>query len=84
MLQDNHNVVDLTAFNTDGFDVSGRNVWIHDCTVWNQGRNEKVNINKKKYFFDRKRDLNPKFSPDFLFSRILIFSSVLSVKKLHF
>ena len=39
-LQDNHNVIDLTAFNTDGFDVSGRNVWIHDCTVWNQGRTE--------------------------------------------
>ena len=26
----------MTAFNTDGFDVTGRNVWIHDCTVWNQ------------------------------------------------
>ena len=39
-LQDNHNVIDLTAFNTDGFDVSGKNVWIHDCTVWNQERNE--------------------------------------------
>ena len=38
--KDNHNVVDLTAFNTDGFDVSGRNVWIHDCTVWNQVSNQ--------------------------------------------
>ena len=38
--QDNHNVIDMTAFNTDGFDVSGRNVWIHDCTVWNQGSNQ--------------------------------------------
>ena len=26
----------MTAFNTDGFDVSGKNVWIHDCDVWNQ------------------------------------------------
>ena len=26
----------MTAFNTDGFDVSGRNVWIHDCNVWDQ------------------------------------------------
>eukprot|EP00729_Bicosta_minor_P008800 gene8800-34626_t len=24
------------AFNTDGFDVSGKNIHIHDCTVWNQ------------------------------------------------
>ena len=34
--QDHHNIIDLTAFNTDGFDVSGRNVWIHDCSVWAQ------------------------------------------------
>ena len=26
----NHDVHDLSAFNTDGFDVSGNNVWIHD------------------------------------------------------
>ena len=36
--EDGHGVVDITAFNTDGFDVTGRNVWIHDCTVWNQGK----------------------------------------------
>ena len=29
-------MIDITAFNTDGFDVTGRNVWIHDCVVWNQ------------------------------------------------
>ena len=34
--QDNHNIIDITAFNTDGFDVTGKNVWIHDCTVWDQ------------------------------------------------
>ena len=28
-----HDVVELSAFNTDGFDVTGRNVWIHDCEV---------------------------------------------------
>ena len=28
--------VDLTAFNTDGFDVSGNGIHIHDCSVWNQ------------------------------------------------
>ena len=33
---DHHGIVDITAFNTDGFDVTGRNVWIHDCVVWNQ------------------------------------------------
>jgi len=33
---DSHSTIDLTAFNTDGFDVTGTNVWIHDCTVWNQ------------------------------------------------
>jgi len=33
---DEHDIIDLTAFNTDGFDVSGNNVWIHDCSVWNQ------------------------------------------------
>ncbi len=33
---DEHDIYDLTAFNTDGFDVTGRNVWIHDCNVWNE------------------------------------------------
>lgn len=34
--EDSHSDVDLTAFNTDGFDVSGTNIHIHDCSVWNQ------------------------------------------------
>jgi polygalacturonase len=34
--QPDHDLYDLSAFNTDGFDVTGRNVWIHDCSVWNQ------------------------------------------------
>lgn len=33
---ENHTLVDMTAFNTDGFDVTGRNVWIHDCKIWCQ------------------------------------------------
>ena len=33
---DSHSVIDLTAFNTDGFDVSGTDIHIHDCAVWNQ------------------------------------------------
>ena len=38
-LQHHHHtwqIIDMTAFNTDGFDVSGKNVWIHDCQIWNQ------------------------------------------------
>ena len=34
--EDHHGIIDITAFNTDGFDVTGKNVWIHDCVVWNQ------------------------------------------------
>lgn len=32
----NHTLIDLNAFNTDGFDVTGRNVHIHDCDIWVQ------------------------------------------------
>lgn len=31
-----HSLYDLTAFNTDGFDVTGQNVYIHDCDIWCQ------------------------------------------------
>jgi Glycosyl hydrolases family 28 len=31
-----HGLMDLTAFNTDGIDVSGHNVWVHDCDIWVQ------------------------------------------------
>jgi len=30
-----HSWDDMQAFNTDGFDVAGSNIWIHDCTIWN-------------------------------------------------
>lgn len=34
---DRHSIIDLSAFNTDGFDfVSCDNVWVHDASVWNQ------------------------------------------------
>ena len=33
---DSHGAIDMTAFNTDGFDVSGDGIHIHDCSVWNQ------------------------------------------------
>eukprot|EP01084_Bolivina_argentea_P248968 416588_1 len=32
---DEHDMYDLTAFNTDGFDVSGQNIYIHHCEIWN-------------------------------------------------
>mmetsp|Transcript_9630 Transcript_9630/g.21401 ORF Transcript_9630/g.21401 Transcript_9630/m.21401 type:complete len:467 (-) Transcript_9630:61-1461(-) len=31
-----HNLGNLDAFNTDGFDVSGRDIYIHHSEVWNQ------------------------------------------------
>ena len=34
--QDGHGPANLAALNTDGFDVSGRDIHIHDCKVWNQ------------------------------------------------
>jgi len=34
--RDDHTAIDLSAFNTDGFDVAGRNIHVHDVTVWNQ------------------------------------------------
>jgi len=30
---DGHDLYNLAAFNTDGFDVNGRNVWIHDVDL---------------------------------------------------
>lgn len=29
-----HSLVDLSAFNTDGFDVHGRYIHVHDCQIW--------------------------------------------------
>lgn len=34
--KDGHGLLDLTAFNTDGIDVSGHNVYVHDVDIWNQ------------------------------------------------
>jgi hypothetical protein len=50
---DEHTVIDLTAFNTDGFDVTGRNVWIHDCQVWNQDDTVCVKGNSENMVFER-------------------------------
>jgi len=50
---DGHDVIDMTAFNTDGFDVTGRNVWIHDCSVWNQDDTIAVKDNSENMLFER-------------------------------
>ena len=44
---DHHGIIDITAFNTDGFDVTGRNVWIHDCVVWDQDDCIAVKVNRR-------------------------------------
>ena len=52
-LQEHHDIIDLTAFNTDGFDVSGRNVWIHDCRVWCQDDTIAVKGSSENMLFER-------------------------------
>jgi len=50
---DHHGVIDMTAFNTDGFDVSGKNVWIHDCQIWNQDDCISVGDDSEHMLFER-------------------------------
>jgi hypothetical protein len=50
---DGHDIIDITAFNTDGFDVSGKNVWIHDCTVWNDDDSVCVKDGSENMLFER-------------------------------
>jgi len=50
---DHHGIIDITAFNTDGFDVTGRNVWIHDCVVWDQDDCIAVKDNSENMLFER-------------------------------
>ena len=52
---DGHNAIDMTAFNTDGFDVTGRNVWIHDVSVWNQDDCIAVKDGSENMVFERVR-----------------------------
>jgi hypothetical protein len=48
-----HTLVDLQAFNTDGFDVTGKNVYIHDCTIWNQDDCISVKDGSEDMLFER-------------------------------
>jgi len=50
---DHHNIIDMTAFNTDGFDVTGRNVWIHDCVIWDQDDCIAVKDHSENMLFER-------------------------------
>lgn len=51
--EDSHSLLDISAFNTDGFDVTGNNVWIHDCTVWNQDDTIAVKDGSTNMVFER-------------------------------
>jgi len=51
---DSHSVLDITAFNTDGFDMSScDDVWVHDCAVWNQDDCFDVKDNTKNVVIER-------------------------------
>ena len=51
--EDSHTLLDLQAFNTDGFDVSGVDVHIHDCSIWNQDDCISVKGNSANMLFER-------------------------------
>jgi hypothetical protein len=50
---DRHTALDLQAFNTDGFDVTGQNVYIHDCYIWNQDDCISVKDGARDMLFER-------------------------------
>ena len=50
---DRHTLVDLQAFNTDGFDVTGRNVHMHDLTIWNDDDCIAVKDGSENMLFER-------------------------------
>jgi len=51
--QDTHTALDLQAFNTDGFDVTGKDVHIHDCSIWNQDDCIAVKDGSEDMLFER-------------------------------
>jgi polygalacturonase len=48
-----HGLIDMQAFNTDGFDVTGNNVHIHDCRVWSQDDCITVKDGSQNMLFER-------------------------------
>jgi hypothetical protein len=53
MKDDGHNIIDTTAFNTDGFDVTGKNVWVHDVSIWNDDDCIAVKDGSENMLFER-------------------------------
>eukprot|EP01035_Chromulina_nebulosa_P018039 gene18039-23681_t len=51
--KDVHDIYDLTAFNTDGFDVTGKNVYMHDLVIWNQDDCISVKDGSENMLFER-------------------------------
>jgi polygalacturonase len=50
---DKHSLYNLSAFNTDGFDIYGSDVWIHDCEVWTQDDAFAVKGNSSNILIER-------------------------------
>lgn len=56
--REGHSWIDLTAFNTDGIDVSGHNVHIHDVDIWTQDdciavKDSKLDYHSSNMTFER-------------------------------
>jgi polygalacturonase len=51
--RDKHTLVDLQAFNTDGFDVTGKNVYMHDLNIWNDDDCIAVKDDSENMLFER-------------------------------
>ena len=51
--RDKHTLIDLQAFNTDGFDVTGKNVHMHDLNIWNDDDCIAVKDGSENMLFER-------------------------------
>jgi len=51
--KDRHTLLDLQAFNTDGFDVTGKNVYMHDLSIWNDDDCISVKDGSEDMLFER-------------------------------
>lgn len=51
--KDIHGLLDLQAFNTDGFDVTGQNVHMHDLNIWNDDDCIAVKDGSQNMLFER-------------------------------
>lgn len=51
--KDIHSLLDLQAFNTDGFDVTGKNVHMHDLDIWNDDDCIAVKDGSENMLFER-------------------------------